>query len=221
MCPTGAGTRPVSGAAGLLVLGGAYWPAPRIADRAQRRLFAVLGTLALLGAAGAVWAVARAGNSLGVRGQAWEAALRLAADNPLGVGLGRSGAAISAAAPGGRTFVHAHNLWLNWLVEAGPLGLLAITAVAVIAVSCAARAARAKSVIGTVGPAALTGFLLMSMMDHPANLDRIDALLWCALAVVMAEAPATWRNPAGTAPAPVPAQVKRPRHGPQRVGAAG
>ncbi|WP_405584170.1 O-antigen ligase family protein [Streptomyces sp. NBC_01092] len=211
----------VAGAAGLLVLGGAYWLAPRLADRAQRRLFAALGTLALLAAAGAIWAVSRAGNALGVRGQAWEAALGLAADNPLGVGLGRSGAVISAAAPGDRTFVHAHNLWLNWLVEAGPLGLLAITAVAVIAVSSAARAARAKSVIGTVGLAALTGFFLMSMMDHPANLDRIDALLWYALAVVMAEAPATWRRTAETLPAPVPTQLKRPRHGgPQRIGAA-
>ncbi|MFB6639162.1 O-antigen ligase family protein [Streptomyces chartreusis] len=211
----------VAGAAGLLVLGGAYWLAPTIADRAQRRLFAVLGTLALLGAAGAIWAVSRAGNSLGVRGQAWEAALRLAADTPLGVGLGRSGTAISAAAPGGRTFVHAHNLWLNWLVEAGPLGLLAITAVAAIAVYCAARAARAKSVIGTVGLAALTGFFLMSMMDHPANLDRIDALLWCTLAVITAETPATWRTRPGTTPTLVPTQPKRPRHGPQRVGAAG
>ncbi|MFJ8634014.1 O-antigen ligase family protein [Streptomyces sp. NPDC093568] len=211
----------VAGAAGLLVLVGAYWLAPRIADRTQRRLFTALGTLALLGAAGAIWAVSRAGNSLGVRGQAWEAALRLAADNPLGVGLGRSGVVISAAAPGDRTFVHAHNMWLNWLVEAGPLGLLAITAVAVVAVSCAARAARAKSVTGTVGLAALTGFFLMSMMDHPANLDRIDALLWYTLALVMAEAPSTWRRTTETRPTPIPTQLKRPRHGPQRVTTAG
>ncbi|WP_063806752.1 O-antigen ligase family protein [Streptomyces regalis] len=208
----------VAGAAGLLLLGGAYWLAPRLADRAQRRLFAGLGALALLAAAGVIWAVSRAGNSLGVRGQAWEAALSLSADNPLGVGLGRSGAVISATAPGDRTFVHAHNLWLNWLVEAGPLGLLAMTAVAVIAWFSAARAARAKSVIGTVGLAALSGFFLMSMLDHPANLDRIDVLFWCVLAVVMAEAPATWRRRPGAAPAPVPAQLKRPRHGPQRVG---
>ncbi|WP_369170119.1 hypothetical protein AB5J49_20795 [Streptomyces sp. R28] len=44
----------VAGAAGLLVLGGAYWLAPRIADRARRRLFVALGTLALLAAAGAI-----------------------------------------------------------------------------------------------------------------------------------------------------------------------
>ncbi|MEU9055755.1 O-antigen ligase family protein [Streptomyces sp. NPDC048384] len=209
----------VAAAAGLLVLGGAYWPAPRLADRARRRLFAALGAVALLAAAGAIWAVSRAGNSLGVRGQAWEAALQIAADNPLGVGLGRSGAVISATAPGDRVFVHAHNLWLNQLVETGPLGLLAMTAVAVVALSCAARAARAKSVIGTVGLASLTGFFLASMMDHPANLDRIDVLFWCVLAVVMAEAPAGWRRGSGAPTTVVPAQVKRPRHGPQRVGA--
>ncbi|WP_051828474.1 O-antigen ligase family protein [Streptomyces bicolor] len=209
----------VAAAAGLLVLAGAYWLAPRLADRAQRRLFATLGTLALLAAAGVIWAASRAGNSLGVRGRAWEAALELAADNPLGVGLGRSGAAISATAPGDRGFVHAHNLWLNWLVEAGPLSLLAITATAVIAWSSAARAARAKSAVGTVGLASLTGFFLASMLDHPANLDRVDMLFWCVLAVVMAEAPAGWRPRPGTAPAPVPTRLRRPRHGPQRVGA--
>ncbi|MFG3021782.1 O-antigen ligase family protein [Streptomyces sp. NPDC048254] len=110
----------VAGAAGLLVLGVAYWLAPRLADRAQRRLYAVVGGLGLLGAAGVIWAVSRAGDSLGVRGQAWRAALQVARRNPLGVGLGRSGEAISAAAPGDRVFVHAHNLWLNWLVETGP-----------------------------------------------------------------------------------------------------
>lgn len=210
----------VAGAAGLLVLAGAYWLAPRLADRAQRRLFAAPGALALLAAAGVIWAVSRAGNSLGVRGQAWEAALSLAADNPLGVGLGRSGAVISAAAPGDRVFVHAHNLWLNWLVEAGPLGLLALTVLTVTAWSCAARAARAKSVIGTVGLAALTGFFLMSTVDHPANLDRIDTLFWCVLAVVMTEAPAGRRRRTEFSPAPAPSQLKGPRHGPQRVGAS-
>ncbi|MFI6008303.1 O-antigen ligase family protein [Streptomyces sp. NPDC051243] len=209
----------VAAAAGLLVLAGAYWLAPRLADRAQRRLFITLGTPALLAATGVIWAVSRAGDSLGVRGQAWEAALGLAADNPLGVGLGRSGAVISAAAPGDRVFVHAHNLWLNWLVEAGPLALLAVTAVAVIAWSSAARAARAKSAIGTVGLASLTGFFLASMLDHPANLDRVDMLFWCVLAVVMAEAPAGWRPRPDPAPAPVPTQLRRPRHGAQRVGA--
>ncbi|WP_338146052.1 O-antigen ligase family protein [Streptomyces scabichelini] len=209
----------VAGAAGLLVFAAAYWPAPRLANRTQRRLVAGLGVaclaVACLAVATAViWAVSRAGDSLGVRGQAWDAALGVAADNPLGVGLGRSGAVISAAAPGDRVFVHAHNLWLNWLVETGPLGLLAIVSVTVIAWSTAARAARAKSVIGTVGLASLTGFFLASMVDHPANLDRIALLFWLVLAVVMAEAPARWRH-FSDPPAPV-TQPEHPGHGPQQ-----
>jgi O-antigen ligase/polysaccharide polymerase Wzy-like membrane protein len=198
----------VAGAAGLLVLGGAYWPAPRLADRAQRRLVGALGALGLAGAAAVIWAVSQAGNSLGVRGQAWDAALTLARENPLGVGLGRSGAAISATAPGDRVFVHAHNMWLNWLVETGALGLLAILAVTVVAWLHAARIARAKSVLGTVGLASLTGFFLMTMMDHPANLDRIDILFWVVLAVVMGESP---ERPSTTATA----SVSRRRHGAQ------
>ncbi|WP_210588890.1 O-antigen ligase [Streptomyces sp. GESEQ-35] len=198
----------VAGAAGLLVLAGAYWLAPRLADRAQRRLVGALGALGLAAAAAVIWAVSQAGNSLGVRGQAWDAALSLAKDNPLGVGLGRSGAAISATAPGDRVFVHAHNMWLNWLVETGALGLLAILAVTVVAWLHAARIARAKSVLGTVGLASLTGFFLMTMMDHPANLDRIDILFWVVLAVVMGESP---ERPSSTATG----SVNRRRHGAQ------
>ncbi|WP_308122048.1 O-antigen ligase family protein [Streptomyces sp. TRM70350] len=201
----------VAGATGLLVLGGAYWLAPRLADRAQRRITATLGLLALGGAAAAIWAVSQAGNSLGVRGQAWNAALDIAVNNPLGVGLGRSGAVISANAPGERVFVHAHNMWLNWLVETGPLGLVAILSITVITWSTAARG---KSALGTVGLASLTGFLLIGMMDHPANLDRIDMLWWLILAVVMAEAPAGWRSK-GDLSSVAKAQPRHPRHGPQ------
>ena len=213
----------VAGATGLLVLAAAYRLAPGRADRTRRRLVAGVGLTALLAASAAIWLASRAGNSLGVRGQAWRAALDLAPDNPLGVGLGRSGGVISATAPGNRVFVHAHNLWLNWLLETGPLGLLAIAAVTVIAWTSAARAAQAKSVIGTVGLASLTGFFLMSMLDHPANLDRIDVLFWCVLGVVMAEAPAGRRRTAEPPAATVAEQQKRPRHSPhppERAGVA-
>ncbi|MEU9348844.1 O-antigen ligase family protein [Streptomyces sp. NPDC048278] len=212
----------VAGAAGLLVLGVAYWLAPRLADRAQRRLYAVAGGLGLLGAAGVVWTVSRAGDSLGVRGQAWRAALQVARRNPLGVGLGRSGEAISAAAPGDRVFVHAHNLWLNWLVETGPLGLLAVLAVTVVAWASAGRAARAKSVLGTFGLASLTGFFLAGMLDDPANLDRISMLFWLVLGVVMAEAPGGWRRRRTVLTdddTMVLTPVRAPRHSPQAVAA--
>ncbi|MFD3589213.1 O-antigen ligase family protein [Streptomyces sp. NPDC058683] len=217
----------VAGAAGLLVLAAAYWLAPRLADRTQRRLVAGIGAASLLAAAAGIWAVSRAGDSLGVRGQAWRAALEVAVHHPTGVGLGRSGAVISATAPGDRVFVHAHNLWLNWLVETGPLGLLAITSVTVVAWAAAARAARAKSVVGTVGLASLTGFFLVSMMDNPANLDRIEMLFWLVLGVVMAEAPAGRRRRPGVESGVesgvrdddtiVLARVRQPRHGHQPV----
>ncbi|MFJ4472886.1 O-antigen ligase family protein [Streptomyces sp. NPDC089424] len=208
----------VAGAAGLLVLAGAYRLAPRLADRTRRRLTAAVGLLALGGAAAAIWAVSRAGNSLGVRGQAWHAALDIAVRNPLGVGLGRSGAVISATAPGGRTFVHAHNMWLNWLVETGPLGLLALVAVTVVAWSSAARAARAKSAVGTVGLASLTGFFLIGMMDHPANLDRIEMLFWLILATVMAETPSGWRSGKDQVSPTYTSPPHHPRHGPHPPG---
>ncbi|MER7836301.1 O-antigen ligase family protein [Streptomyces sp. NPDC096040] len=216
----------VAAVAGLLVLGGAYWLAPRFADRVQQRVFASVGAVFLLGAAGAIWAVSRAGDSLGVRGQAWSAALQVARRNPLGVGLGRSGEAISAAAPGDRVFVHAHNLWLNWLVETGPLGLLAITAISVVAWAGAARGARAKSVLGTFGLASLTGFFLAGMLDNPSNLDRIEMLFWLVLGVVMAEAPAGWRRRSDVRSGVrdddtiVLARVRQPRHGHQPVATA-
>ncbi|MFK0151402.1 O-antigen ligase family protein [Streptomyces sp. NPDC090493] len=212
----------VAAAAGLLVLGVAYWLAPRLADRAQRRLYAVAGGLGLVGAAGVIGAVSRAGDSLGVRGQAWRAALRVARRNPLGVGLGRSGEAISAAAPGDRVFVHAHNLWLNWLVETGPLGLVAVVAVTVVAWASAGRAARAKSVLGTFGLASLTGFFLAGMLDDPANLDRISMLFWLVLGVVMAEAPGGWRRRRPVVPDDdtiVLTPVRQPRHSPRSVAA--
>ncbi|MFF3558699.1 O-antigen ligase family protein [Streptomyces sp. NPDC002574] len=201
--------------AGLLVLAGAFWIAPRL-DRTQRRVATGAGVLVLLGAGAAIWAASRAGNSLGVRGQAWEAALRVASHNPLGVGLGRAGAVVSAAVPGDRTFVHTHNMWLNWLVETGPLGLLGMLGITVVALLSAARAAREKSVIGTAGLAALTGFFLSGMMDHPANQDRIATLFWLVLGLVMAEVPARWRRPAASAPVVRPTALPAPRHGAPR-----
>ncbi|MFI0771012.1 O-antigen ligase family protein [Streptomyces sp. NPDC021218] len=196
----------VAAVAGLLVLGGAYWLAPRLGQWGVRTL-TVVGPAGLVAVTVALWVVSRAGDSLGVRGQAWKAAVGLAVDQPLGVGLGRAGDAVSAAVPGGRTFVHAHNMWLNWLAEAGVAGLLGMVLVTVIALATAVRAAREKSVAGVVGLAALTGFFLAATVDHPANLDRIAMLFWLVLGLVMAEVPGRWRD-SGT-PAGAPARSGR------------
>jgi O-antigen ligase len=183
----------VAAAAGMVVFGVAHWLAPRLGRR-QRRAMTVVGLAGLAAAAVAIWVVSGAGKSLGVRGQAWQAAVDLGTANPLGVGLGRAGAVISAAVPGERVFVHAHNLWLNWLVEAGVLGLLAMVTVTVVAWFSASRASRERAVTGPAGLAALTGFFLMCTMDNPANLVRIEALFWIVLGLVMAEVPGSWRR---------------------------
>ncbi|MBA6434923.1 O-antigen ligase family protein [Streptomyces sp. GMR22] len=200
----------VAAAAGLLVLGGAYWLAPRLGRWGMRTLTTV-GLAGLAAVTVALWVVSRAGDALGVRGQAWKAAVDLAVDHPLGVGLGRAGDAVSAAVPGGRTFVHAHNMWLNWLAEAGVAGLLGILLVTVIAVASAVRAAREKSVAGVVGLAALTGFFLAATVDHPANLDRIAMLFWLVLGLVMAEVPGG-RRESGTPARATGRSGRRARH---------
>jgi len=204
-------------ATGLLALGFAYWLAPRLGER-QRRLAAGLCLAVLAAGAVVIWGVSRAGTALGVRGQAWESALGIAAADPLGVGLGRAGAVISAAAPGDRVFVHAHNLWLNWLVETGAAGLLAMAAITVTALACAVRAAREKSAVGIAGLAALAGFFLMGVADHPANLDRVGMLFWLVLGLVMAEAPGRWRRPADAPPPTARAVARSSAARPERSG---
>jgi O-antigen ligase len=114
----------------------------------------------------------------------------IAREHPFGVGLGRAGAVVNARIDGTEEFAHVHNLWLNWLVETGALGLLAITAITVGALVTTATLAKKDIPIGYAGFAALLGFLTMSLVDHPANLSRISVAFWMVLGVVMGSAPA-------------------------------
>lgn len=160
--------------------------------RVQLTLIVTAATLATAGSAMVVAVLSRHDQSLGLRGTAWTAALRIAAAHPLlGVGLGRAGSVITALT--GVDFAHAHNMWLNWLVETGVPGLVAITAITVIAVVSAARLASQGSAAGACELAGLTGFLLMSLLDDPANSSRIAVAMWLLIGLVMAETPARWR----------------------------
>lgn len=209
----------IGAAAGLLALAAAHWLAPHLSRR-QLQLATGLGVAGLIGVTLLIAVASQAGNALGVRSQAWAAAIRAARAHPLGVGLGRAGAAIDATAPGGEKFVHAHNLWLNWLVETGVLGLIAIIAVTIVGVVSAAQLAWAGSRLGAAGLAGLAGFYLMSLLDHPANLSRIAFAWWLVLAVVMAKAPAHWRRtdtpPAIEESAAEESSAERPTHGAHR-----
>lgn len=97
--------------------------------------------MGVLGVVGAALAVVAIGGSVGVRQEVWRAALEATVANPLGVGPGRGGAVIDARVPGTERFRHAHDLWLNWLLECGWLGGLAVVLVTVILFRVTARRA--------------------------------------------------------------------------------
>jgi hypothetical protein len=181
----------IAGFAGLVVL--AWQRARGRFNPATIRLagWIVAGVLAAAFVAMAI--VSRAGRALGVRSEAWGAAVDIARERPFGVGLGRAGAVVNARIDGTEEFAHVHNLWLNWLVETGALGLLAITAITAGALVTAAVMAKKDIAVGYAGFAALLGFLIMSLVDHPANLSRISVAFWMILGMVMGSAPARWR----------------------------
>ncbi|WP_433289617.1 O-antigen ligase family protein [Pseudonocardia sp. CA-142604] len=125
--------------------------------------------------------------SVGVRADVWTAAVGLVAQHPLGVGPGRAGALLDAAIAGDEAFQHAHNLWLNWAVEAGVPGLVAVLAITVGTAIVTRRAALAGSATAVAAGAGLAGFAVMSLADHPANAIRVSIAVWIVLALVAAE----------------------------------
>lgn len=135
-----------------------------------------LATLGLIAVSGA----------LDVRARAWNLAVDAWREHPItGVGLGRAGDVIGDG--GARIdFVHAHNFWLNWLVEAGPLALLAGVLITVGALRCAVRSALAGTAGGLAGLAAVLGLVLVGLTDHPTGADRLSVTMWLTLALVVA-----------------------------------
>ncbi|MET9215992.1 MULTISPECIES: O-antigen ligase family protein [unclassified Nocardia] len=121
---------------------------------------------------------------VGVRADVWTAAARLAADRPQGVGPARAGAHLTAAVDSTEQFQHAHNLWLNFAVEAGVGGLLAMLAITVVGTWTAVTASAAGSMTAPATAAGLCGFLVISLGDHPANTQRI-AFAAAAIAAVL------------------------------------
>jgi putative inorganic carbon (HCO3(-)) transporter len=210
----------VAGAAGLLVLAVAHWR-PRMLDRRSLHLLAALGAAGMVVASLLIAVASQTTSVLGTRGLVWGKAIEMATAHPLGVGLGRAGVALSVRTAGGHAVAHAHNLWLNWLVETGAAGMIALTAVTTISVVSAAELARRGSITGRAGLAALTGFLLMNMVDHPTNVTRMATALWAVLGLVMGEMPARWRDapkigtpeaPGRATPSPPEAPPAEPRH---------
>ncbi|MEA2438808.1 MAG: hypothetical protein QOH76_232 [Thermoleophilaceae bacterium] len=112
------------------------------------------------------------------RTEEWEATIDVIRDNPLwGIGLGRLGFVLHAQNPES-TARHAHNLFLTWWAEAGTGALVAWLWLSAVLLWRSLRAALRGSAAARVGLVALLGFFGFSMLDHPANTDRVALAFW-------------------------------------------
>jgi hypothetical protein len=112
------------------------------------------------------------------RTQEWKQTFEVIRDYPLwGVGLGRLGFVLHARDPAS-TARHAHNLWLTWWAEAGTGAFVAWIWLAVALLWRSLRAALRGSAAARTGLLALVGFFGFSMLDHPANTDRVALAFW-------------------------------------------
>lgn len=148
------------------------------------RLLAGVGAVVAMLAAGAVALATGAG--IGVRTDVWRAAATLIRQYPLGVGWGRTGDMIAAVVPGDEKFQHAHNLWLDALLAAGPLGLAAVVGFTVVAGVAVVRAARRGSAAGVALGCSLAGFAVYCLFDNPVNAIRNAYATWAVLGLAIA-----------------------------------
>jgi O-antigen ligase len=122
------------------------------------------------------------------RAEEWQATIDVIRDNPLwGVGLGRLGAVLQAQDPQSSAR-HAHNLFLTWWAEAGTGALIAWVWLYVLLLWRSLRAALRGSAAGRTALVALLGFLGISMLDHPANTDRVALAFWIVAGFAAASA---------------------------------
>jgi O-antigen ligase len=170
---------------GAALVGGAVAAyAMRPAWRPRLRLAAVVAAAVLL-----VGAVATGGDMVGGFGrtEAMSLSVDVARNNPTtGVGLGRAGDALTAAGDPGDSYRHSHNLWLSWLVEAGPAAFAAWIWIAGWLLWRAYRAAIRGRLLAASTLAAVTGFFVLSLFDHPANVERIATAFWFVAALIAA-----------------------------------
>ncbi|MEA2450274.1 MAG: hypothetical protein QOG63_2206 [Thermoleophilaceae bacterium] len=112
------------------------------------------------------------------RSAEWHETFEVIKDNPLtGVGLGRIGDVLQARNVGSSA-AHAHNLWLTWWADAGTGAFIAWIWIALALVLRSLRGALAGDAVARAGLVALLAFFGLSMLDHPANVDRVALAFW-------------------------------------------
>jgi hypothetical protein len=136
------------------------------------------------------------------RPEAWKLSVQVWKDNPLsGVGLGRAGDALNAKGGAAISYRHAHNLWLTWLVEAGPVAFAAWIWITGWLLWRGWTAAARGRTLAAASLAGVVGFFAFSMLDHPSNTERIATAFWFVAALIAAgvrppEGPWRFRRPA-------------------------
>lgn len=168
---------------GLLALGAGLAVSGRRAAR-------YLAPVAVAVAIGASFLLAGCGSEAGAgfgRQQEWRETIAVARANPVyGIGLGRLGDVLRARDERS-TARHAHNLWLTWWGEAGTGALIAWVWIFVVLLWRLVRAARHDALAAGV-LVALGGFAGASLLDHPANVDRVALALWIVAGLAAAVA---------------------------------
>ena len=156
--------------------------------RNRRALFVVAAGLGavvvyLLGSCGSD-AVAGYG-----RAEEWRQTLNVIQDNPVwGVGPGRLSEVLHARHPLSSA-QHAHNLWLTWWADAGTGAFFAWLWIAFALLWRTLRGARAGDTFARAGLVALVAFFAFSLLDHPANVDRVALAFWIVAGLAAATAP--------------------------------
>ena len=150
---------------------------------------ALLAGVAVALAIGSTFLFAACGSEAGAgygRGDEWADTVELAVDNPVyGVGLGRLGDVLRVEDARASTR-HAHNLFLNWWAEAGPLALVAWIWILGVLLWRTLRASLRGDPFARAAFVALAGFVGFSLLDHPANVDRVATALWIVMALAAA-----------------------------------
>ncbi|MGF1662467.1 MAG: hypothetical protein ACFCVG_08345, partial [Kineosporiaceae bacterium] len=173
----------VASFAAAAVVGVVVALAARRGPRAWPAVLAVGGvaTVAALAAAATAGVLGRFTG----RDELWSAALAAAGTGGAdGVGYGRAGDVMSAV--GDASYAHAHNLWLNWLVDTGPAGPVLVSLVLGIGLVAGARRAFAGSALAGGAVAGLAAVALASVLDHPTTVSSILTLFMVVLACAVA-----------------------------------
>jgi O-antigen ligase len=126
------------------------------------------------------------------RGEEWRQTMEVVGDYPVtGVGLGRLGFVLTARNEKS-TARHAHNLFLTWWAEAGTGALVAWLWLFGLLLWRTLRGALRGMPGAAAAFVAVVGFLGFSLLDHPANTDRVALAFWIVAGWAAASGPPAW-----------------------------